>query len=73
VLNALAAVGIDKPTTQPARLIWQKVAPGDPNLPPRAHLLMHAIAERITWRAEYDKALLAAHPPDLSATRPQAA
>jgi hypothetical protein len=36
---------------------------------------MHAIAERIRWRAEYDKALLAAgeSPPDLSATQSDAA
>jgi hypothetical protein len=70
VLEALAAVGITK--EEPGRLIWQKVAPGDPNLPPRAHLLMHAIAERIRWRAEYDRALLAAFgppDPDVSATR----
>lgn len=75
VLEALAAVGIQKAEPDQARLIWHKVQPGDPNLPPRAHLLMHAIAQRITWRAEYDKALLAAGepPPDLSATQPQAA
>jgi S-DNA-T family DNA segregation ATPase FtsK/SpoIIIE len=38
--------------------------------------LMHAIAERIRWRAEYDRALLAAAgppPTDLSATQQQAA
>jgi hypothetical protein len=48
-------------------LIWTKVQPGDPNVPPRVHLLLHAIAERVRWRAEYDKALLAASggsPPD---------
>lgn len=42
-------------------MIWRKVAPGDQNVPPRAHLLMHAIAERIRWRAEYDRAMLAAN------------
>jgi hypothetical protein len=52
-------------------LVWHKVQPGDPNVPPRAHLLMHAISERIRWRAEYDKALLAAG--ELSATQQQAA
>ncbi|KAA2266175.1 replication initiator protein [Solihabitans fulvus] len=76
VVQALAAVGIEKPAKDTSRLVWHKVQPGDPNVPPRAHLLMHAIAERITWRAEYDRALLAANgdPPaaDLSAT-PQAA
>jgi hypothetical protein len=75
VLAALAEVGIEKPEPDRSRLMWQKVQPGDPHQPPRDHLLMHAIAERIRWRAEYDKALLAAsgRPPDLSATQLQAA
>jgi hypothetical protein len=76
VLAALADVGISKPDPdRSSRLMWQKVQPGDPHQPPRDHLLMHAIAERIKWRAEYDKALLAAQrpPPDLSATQPMAA
>jgi hypothetical protein len=60
VAQALAAVGIEKPAPDTARLIWRKVAPGDPHVPPRAHLLMAAIAERIRWRAEYDRAMLAA-------------
>ncbi|TDQ04674.1 hypothetical protein EV186_101629 [Labedaea rhizosphaerae] len=74
VAAALKAVGIEKPQPNPDRQVWHKLQPGDPNVPPRAHLLMHAISERITWRAEYDRALLAAggSPPDLSAT-PQAA
>jgi hypothetical protein len=63
VAQALAAVGIEKPTQDTSRLIWRKLAPGDPNVPPRAHLLMQAIAERITWRAEYDRAMLAANAP----------
>jgi Replication initiator protein, pSAM2 len=60
VTQALAAVGIEKPVTDTSRLVWRKVEPGDRNAPPRAHLLMHAIAERIRWRAEYDSALLSA-------------
>ena len=60
VLQALAAVGIEKPTEDTSRLIWQKVKPGDPGVPPRAHLLMHAVAERTRWKAEYDRAMLAA-------------
>jgi hypothetical protein len=70
VAEMLAAVGIVKPVTDTTRLIWRKVDPSDQNAPPRDHLLMHAIAERIRWRAEYDTALLAAA--DLSAT-PRAA
>jgi hypothetical protein len=75
VLESLAAVGITKPEPDRSRLIWHKVQPGDPHQPPRDHLLMHAIAERIRWRAEYDHALLAAAgpPTDLSATQRHAA
>jgi hypothetical protein len=32
VLDALAAIGVVKNEPQPVRLIWQKVAPRDPNL-----------------------------------------
>ncbi len=60
VTDMLAAVGIVKPVTDTSRLIWRKVDPSDQNAPPRAHLLMRAIAERIRWRAEYDSALLSA-------------
>jgi len=68
VLEALAAVGIEKPAPDPARLVWRKVDSGDQSVPPRDHLVMHAISERITWKAEYDRALLAAQgPPDVSA------
>ena len=76
VRDMLASVGIEKPEQDTSRLVWRKLAPGDRNVPPRAHLLMRAIAERITWRAEYDRALLAAQGPpggpETSAT-PQAA
>jgi hypothetical protein len=76
VTQALAAVGIAKPAQDPSRLIWRRLAPGDPNVPTRAHLLMQAIAERITWRAEYDRAMSAATGPpggETSATQPIAA
>jgi hypothetical protein len=63
VAQALAAVGIHKPVQDTSRLIWRKVAPGDPHVPPRAHLLMQAVAERIAWRAEYDRAMAAATGP----------
>lgn len=59
----LAGVGIVKPEQDTSRLVWRKVQPSDRDAPPRAHLLMRAIAERITWRAEYDRALLAASGP----------
>lgn len=76
VLESLAAVGITKEEPDRSRMVWQKVQPDDPSLPPRDHLLMHAIAERIKWRAEYDRALLAAAGPpsaDISATQLRAA
>jgi hypothetical protein len=76
VTQTLAAAGIEKPATDTSRLVWRTVRPGDPHIPPRVHLLMHAIAERITWKAEYDRAILAAAGPpgglDVSAI-PQAA
>ena len=56
-------MGIDKPEPDPARLLWRKVESNDPHVPPRAHLIMRAIAERITWKAEYDRAMLAAAGP----------
>ena len=69
VLQALAAVGIEKPEVDRSQQVWRKVEPGDPQVPPRPHLVMRAIAERITWKAEYDRALLAAErPPETSAT-----
>jgi hypothetical protein len=69
VAQALAAVGIEKPAQDTSRLIWRKLAPGDPHVPPRAHLLMQAIAERLAWRAEYDRAMAAATgPPSDTAT-----
>jgi hypothetical protein len=76
VTQALAAVGIAKPAQDTSRLTWRKLTPGDHNVPPRAHLLMHAIAQRIAWRAEYNRAMLAATGPpgdDTSATQPIAA
>jgi hypothetical protein len=72
VAEALAAVGIVKPVTDTSRLVWHNVRPGDPNVPPRAHLLLHQIAERTRWQAEYDRAMTEAWgaPPgaDVSAT-----
>ncbi|MBN6037361.1 replication initiator [Amycolatopsis sp. 195334CR] len=63
VRDMLAGVGIEKPEKDTSRLIWRKVDSSDRDVPPRAHLLMHAISERISWRAEYDRALLAAQGP----------
>ncbi|GLZ38526.1 replication initiator [Actinokineospora sp. NBRC 105648] len=77
VTETLAAVGIVKPAPDTSALVWRKLAPGDRNAPPRDHLVMRAISERVTWRAEYERALLAAHGPpgglDVSATQTIAA
>ncbi|PPK61875.1 replication initiator protein [Actinokineospora auranticolor] len=63
VAETLAAVGIVKPTRDKSALVWRKLAPGDRSAPPRDHLVMRAIAERVTWRAEYERALLVAQGP----------
>jgi hypothetical protein len=57
--------------------LWERPAPTDPDIPPRPVLLLHAIAERQRWKAEYTAAQLATSgsPPDqeCSATNDQAA
>ncbi|WP_062971844.1 replication initiator [Nocardia flavorosea] len=66
VRQLLASVGIVKPDTSHLQL--SVVKPGDRSAPPRDHLIMAAIAQRKTWRAEYTRALLAAGPPALQDT-----
>ncbi|WP_416564016.1 replication initiator [Nocardia testacea] len=61
VRQLLASVGIVKPDTSHLRL--SVVKPGDRSAPPRDHPIMASIAQRKTWRAEYNRALLAAGPP----------
>ncbi len=61
VRQTLAAVGIVKPDR--SHLIITPVEPGDKNVPPRDHLIMAAVSQRLSWRAEYTRALLAANPP----------
>ncbi|MGY4099109.1 replication initiator [Nocardia sp. R16R-3T] len=61
VRQTLAEVGIVKPDR--SRWIITPVENGDKNVPPRDHLIMTAISQRITWHAEYTRALLAAKPP----------
>ena len=76
VRQLLEAVGI-----QPAHGLqdgpyqWERLAPTDPDIPPRPVLLLHAIAERQRWKAEYTAAQLAASAPpgNCSATDDQAA
>ncbi|MGQ0719890.1 MAG: replication initiator [Pseudonocardiales bacterium] len=55
---------------------WERPAPADPDVPPRPVLLLHAVAERQRWKAEYAAAQLAANgspPGNYSATDDQAA
>jgi hypothetical protein len=63
VRQLLAEAGITKPVRDPARVAIFKCEPGDRRIPPRDELIMRAVAQRITWRTEYDTALLAAGPP----------
>lgn len=63
VRQLLADAGIDKPAPTANRVLISRIEPGDPAVPSRDELIMRAVAQRITWRTEYDKALLAAGPP----------
>lgn len=72
VRQLLTSAGIDKPDRNRDDVLIYRVDPGDRNAPPRDELIMRAVAQRLTWRAEYDKALVAAGPPgnqQTSATR----
>jgi hypothetical protein len=77
VRQLLQAAGIQPahgPQDGPYR--WERPAPTDPDIPPRPVLLLHAVAERQRWKAEYTAAQLATGdpPPDnRSATSDQAA
>ena len=78
VRQLLEAAGIQPahgPQDGPYR--WERPAPTDPDVPPRPVLLLHAVAERQRWKAEYTAAQLATSgsPPghDCSATDDQAA
>ncbi|MET8875585.1 replication initiator [Nocardia sp. NPDC004604] len=66
VRQLLADVGIVKPDT--SHLKVTPVEPGDQFRPLREHLIMAAISQRTTWRAEYLKARMAADPPGTQQT-----
>jgi hypothetical protein len=64
VRQLLEAVGIQPshgPQDGPYR--WERTAPADPDVPPRPALLLHAVAERQRWKAEYTAAQLATNGP----------
>lgn len=72
VRQLLTSAGIDKPDRNRDDVLIYRVDPGYRNAPPRDELMMRAVAQRLTWRAEYEKALVAAGPPGnqrTSATR----
>jgi hypothetical protein len=52
---------------QPGRYAWEPARPTDPDVPPLARRLMHAIAQRAAWREQY-RVAQAAGPPDVPAT-----
>ncbi len=72
VRQLLADVGITG-DDQPKRVVWNNVQPGDPNVPPRPHLLLRAVAERRRWKAEYTAALLASASSPIRSATSQAA
>jgi hypothetical protein len=78
VRQLLETTGI-QPTHGPddGPYMWERPAPSDPDVPPRPVLLLHAVAERQRWKAEYTAAQLAANGPppttNCSATDDQAA
>ncbi|MGW5314442.1 replication initiator [Nocardia thailandica] len=61
VRDQLAAVGILVPDTSHLRI--SMVRPGDPEAPPRSHLVMALVTTRISQRAQYKTALLAQSDP----------
>jgi hypothetical protein len=75
VRQLLEQVGIQPahgPDDGPYR--WERTAPTDPDVPPRPVLLLHAIAERQRWQAEYIAAQLATgEPPDNRSATKEAA
>ncbi len=60
VRQLLEAVGIQPAHgPQDGPYLWERTGPTDPDIPPRPILLLHAIAERQRWKAEYAAAQLA--------------
>ena len=67
----LAAAGVEDQddTADPGRYEYQIARPGDPDVPPLQHRLMHAIATRQRWRHQLDHIHTTA-PPTVPATAP---
>ena len=63
VRQRLAEAGM--PVDQVKRMVITPVESGDPNVPPREHLIMGLVAQKMAQRAEYNRAMLA-DPPDMT-------
>ncbi|KZM73822.1 replication initiator [Nocardia terpenica] len=57
VREMLREAGISRPDDRD-RWVVRPSDPGDPNKPPREHLIMNDVTTRLAWRYEYDKARL---------------
>ena len=44
------------PATDPARYVWEPVAPGDPDHMPNPQRLLHVVADRMRWLHALDQA-----------------
>ncbi len=66
VRELLTAAGIEPRIRDDEGIVWERTAPGDSDVPPRAHLLLQSISERQRWNAEMRAAQLHAEgrPPD---------
>ncbi|WP_370627785.1 replication initiator [Nocardia brasiliensis] len=58
VRQMLEQAGIPRP--QLDGLVITPAEPGDPNVPPREHLIMALVSQKLSWQAEYTRAQLAA-------------
>ncbi|KZM69265.1 replication initiator [Nocardia terpenica] len=69
VRQRLAEAGISKPEID--RLKITPAEPGDSNVPPREHLIMTMVSEKLAQEAEYTRARLAAVDPPAETVRQQ--
>ena len=64
VQQLLTDAGVIAPDRDTGTLLMSPARPGDLHTPPREHLIMASIAQRTTWRNEYEQAMDGAKPPD---------
>ncbi|MFD8529663.1 replication initiator [Streptosporangium canum] len=51
----MAALGLDESSADPHRYVWQRAAPGDPDVGSAALRLLREVAARQRWRAELER------------------